>query len=52
MLGRPKTEQLDVRMLVFNLKEKEGGEKSSQPATRQVLISGQLILDKHLRRRT
>ncbi|MEY3328094.1 MAG: hypothetical protein RLZZ115_975 [Cyanobacteriota bacterium] len=47
MLGRPKTEQLDVRMLVFNLKEKEGGEKSSQPATRQVLISGQLILDKH-----
>ncbi|WRH66277.1 MAG: PAS domain-containing protein [Planktothrix sp. GU0601_MAG3] len=47
MLGRPKTEQLDVRMLVFNIKEKEGGGQSSPPATRRVLISGQLILDEH-----
>ncbi|VXD15284.1 response regulator [Planktothrix paucivesiculata] len=47
MLGRPKTEQLDIRMLVFTLKEKESSDKSSQPATRRILISSQLILDEH-----
>jgi PAS domain S-box len=47
MLGRPKTEQLEVRMLVFNIKEKENQGQRSQPATRRILISAQLSLDEH-----
>ncbi|MBD2480793.1 response regulator [Planktothrix sp. FACHB-1365] len=45
MLGRSKSSQQEVRLLVFNIKEQQRTGQRSQPTTRRILISAQLILD-------
>ncbi|VXD13042.1 Multi-sensor Hybrid Histidine Kinase [Planktothrix serta PCC 8927] len=47
MLGRSQASQQEFRILVFNIKEREDAGQRSQPATRRILISAQLTLDKH-----